>query len=158
MAKQKHLLIFLLYLGHSMFNAQKGKKTYAVIVGIICFCFIVGAVYFWVATRSLVSTTGEYQAVFLSNGQVYFGRIEKQNRKDIILTHVYYLQVQGQLQEKTTDRTLSDQPDLSLVKLGSELHAPQDAMYINRDHVLFIENLKEESRVVQAIQSYQQKI
>ena len=44
--------------------------------------------------------------------------------------------------------------NLSLVKLGNELHGPEDAMYINMDHVLFTEELKEDSRVVDAVKRY----
>ncbi len=46
------------------------------------------------------------------------------------------------------------QGELSLVKLGNELHGPTDAMVVNRSHVLFVEDLKEESNVVQAIANY----
>ena len=43
-----------------------------------------------------VLSTGQtsWQAVFLTNGQTYFGRIVKENAKSIILKNVYYLQMQ----------------------------------------------------------------
>jgi len=46
------------------------------------------------------------------------------------------------------------QGELSLVKLGNELHGPTDAMHINRDQILFIEDLKDDSNVFQAITNY----
>src|ERR1700743_2242299 len=39
--------------------------------------------------------TSEYQAVFLTNGQVYFGKLANLNNKYVTITDVYYLQVQS---------------------------------------------------------------
>ncbi len=41
-----------------------------------------------------------------------------------------------------------------LIKLGEEVHGPEDAMIINRDQVLFYENLKPGGKVSQLIQNY----
>jgi hypothetical protein len=102
-----------------------------------------------------------WQAVFLSNGQVYFGQIKKSTEHEIVLTDIYYLQVidkplqQGQVGE---DGAPAGQPqtqqELTLTKLGTELHGPTDQMNINRDHVLMTEELREDSKVVTAIDAY----
>jgi hypothetical protein len=39
----------------------------------------------------------------------------------------------------------------SLVKLGEELHGPEDEMVINNEHIIFTERLKADSQVVSAI-------
>src|SRR3989344_3357102 len=39
------------------------------------------------------ASASEWQAVFLTNGQVYFGKIAKDSQKEIILRDIYYLQV-----------------------------------------------------------------
>jgi hypothetical protein len=88
----------------------------------------------------------KWQAVFLSNGQVYFGHLSYERRM-YILRDIYYLQAPQDLQSLPTTPTAS----LNLVKLGEELHGPEDAMYIDRDKVMFWENLKDSSRVVEAI-------
>lgn len=90
----------------------------------------------------------QYQAVFLTNGQVYFGKASVS--KDVVkLTDIYYLQVQQSVQPADKDKNAESQ--VSLAKLGDELHGPDDAMYISRDQVLFWENMKDGSKVVQAI-------
>lgn len=94
---------------------------------------------------------GKWQAVFLSNGQVYFGNLEKDTDKEVILTNIYYLQVTTALQP--ADSTQAQQ-GLSLVKLGNELHGPKDEMSINKAHVVFIEELKTDGKVVTAINQY----
>lgn len=90
-----------------------------------------------------------YQAVFLTNGQVYFGKVVRRCDKEIRLTDIYYLQ-----NDKQGAEAVANGQDMKLIKLGNELHGPQDMMYINRGHVLFIEDLKPDSRVVKAMQQY----
>lgn len=92
--------------------------------------------------------TDAYQAVFLSNGQVYFGKIVSRGWKTINIQDVYYLQVKN----IPTSSVSSD--DLSLIKLGNELHGPEDGLEINWQQVLFIETLRHDSRVVSAIEKY----
>jgi hypothetical protein len=91
-----------------------------------------------------------YQAVFLNNGQVYFGNIHSLSNKYIDLQNIYYLQTNN----GATDQQASSNTNVSLVKLGCELHAPYDQMVINRDQVIFWENLKDSSQVVKAIADY----
>jgi hypothetical protein len=99
-----------------------------------------------------------YQAVFLTNGQVYFGNLSGTAGDYATLKDIYYLQVtqpplQGSQQQGQTQA--QQQAQLSLVKLGNELHGPVDEMKINRDQILFYEDIKEDGRVMQAIREYQ---
>ena len=47
--------------------------------------------------------------------------------------------------------------NLDLVKLGQEIHGPEDVMNINVDHIVFWEKLKDSSPVVQAILRYEEQ-
>lgn len=93
------------------------------------------------------------QAVFLNGGQVYFGRVKTLNSKYMRVSDIYYLRVNQQVQpdQENQQRT---QNDISLVKLGCELHGPQDQMVINRDQVIFWENLKDDGQVAKAVAEY----
>lgn len=91
--------------------------------------------------------TGLY-AVFLTNNQVYFGRIDKESSEKLWLKNIYYIQP-----AKEGDKA----DDISLLKLGNELHGPEDMMEINRGQVMFVEKLKDDGKVAKAIQAYQQK-
>lgn len=95
---------------------------------------------------------GQYQAVFLNGGQVYFGKIGDYTGKYLTLNDIYYLRVNQQVQPGQT--TAQAQNDVSLAKLGNELHGPEDKMVINRSEVQFWENLKEDGQVVKAITEY----
>jgi hypothetical protein len=84
-----------------------------------------------------------YQAVFLRDNQIYFGRLKDIDSRYPILEEVYYVRLESE-----------DIASGRLVKLGqTEPHDPQDQMIINRDHILFWENLKPDSQIVQTIRN-----
>ena len=97
----------------------------------------------------------QYQAVFLSNGQVYFGHLKSPESGNPVLEDVYYLQ--SNQQNPQQGKQAEQQNQLSLVKLGNELHGPETKMVINRDQILFWENLKDSGKVVQAIKENKKK-
>ena len=92
------------------------------------------------------------QAVFLNGGQVYFGKITGLDDKSIRVSDIYYLRVNQQVQPDGSAST-SNQA-VSLVKLGCELHGPQDSMVINQSQVIFWENLKDDGQVAKAVAEY----
>lgn len=107
-----------------------------------------------VKTASVSTVDGsKYQAVFLTNGQVYFGKLTDNGGDYIKLTDIFYLQQQDQskVQQKSSS---TDQSNLTLIKLGKELHAPADEMNISRQQVLFWENIQDSGKVKQAIDDY----
>jgi len=111
---------------------------------------LVAAFYFVIYRRGF--SRADYQAVFLSNGQVYFGKMTNKNAGYVVMKDIYYLQLKRPLQEQKPGEQA--QPDLTLIKLGNELHGPLDRMEINKNHVLFVEDLKDDSKVVTAIMEY----
>ena len=90
------------------------------------------------------------QAVFLNNGQVYFGNIDTLNSNYLKLSNIYYLRVNQQVQPGQQ----ANQNDVSLAKLGCELHGPQDQMVINRNEITFWENLKGDGQVAKAVSEF----
>ncbi len=108
------------------------------------------------STGSAAVDENGYQAIFLTNGQVYFGRLDDINSQYVKVNDIYYLQVQQTDGKKLQEGDNNANPQISLAKLGGELHGPQDTMYISRDQILFWENLqgKEKSKVVEAIEKY----
>lgn len=98
--------------------------------------------------------SGQYQALFLTNGQVYFGKLKSVDSSYVRLTDIYYLQVQQTVQPKDNNAQNAQNQQVSLAKLGGELHGPEDTMYVSRDQVLFWENLKGDGKVAKAISDY----
>ncbi len=85
-----------------------------------------------------------YQAVFLENKQLYFGHLKNPDSLNPTLYDVYYVQV---------DDTAPRAERNKLVRLGAtEPHGPQNEMILNRDRILFWENLRPDSPLVKTIQ------
>ena len=95
--------------------------------------------------------TKQYQAVFLTNGQVYFGKITDLNNKYLVLKNVFYIENNASNASTTTNQNAN----YTLRKLGTtELHLPEDMMVVNRETVTFWENLKDTGQVVTKIGEY----
>ncbi len=135
-----------------MNKTAKGILYIVLIIAVIaCALYMTKGFGLWKNAGSGIEKN-KYQAVFLSNGQVYFGKLNMTGNKTATLDDIYYLQVE-QVQPKTDETTSNNK--LTLIKLGNEIHSPEDKMYINTDQILFIENLKDEGKVAQAIKKYQ---
>lgn len=151
-------------------RGEGGQKKSSWLKGLITLIIIIivisGGIYLITGFTGISAPGGgdlkfktNWQAVFLTNGQVYFGKIGKITKDLVILKDIYYLQVITRpLQRSQEGTTPSEAPQqeqqLTLIKLGNEIHGPRDEMIINRDQVVIIEDLKEDSRVVQAINDY----
>jgi hypothetical protein len=94
-----------------------------------------------VSHHSAVSFEQTYQAVLLSNGQVYFGRLEGFGTENPVLREVYY--VQSGLNDQK-------QPTNILLKRGKEWHGP-DRMYLNPRQIIMVEPVGPTSRVYELI-------
>ncbi len=99
------------------------------------------------STTATDQKSSGYQAVFLTNGQVYFGKLSDSAASYATMKDIYYLQVtqppiQGSQQDAASQAQAQAQQQLSLVKLGNELHGPVDEMKINRDQILFFKNIQ----------------
>lgn len=88
-----------------------------------------------------------YQAVFLTGGQQYFGKLAYRG-DHYLLSDVFYLSAPDQGQTPDPNRPLQ------LLKRGKELHGPKDPMIIPGNEVVFIENLRDDSDVVVAIKRF----
>ena len=95
----------------------------------------------------------KWTGVFLTNGQAYFGHYYDGPGGYARLADVYYV-LATQLQSQ--DPKVAPQTQLSLQKLGSEIHGPEPAMRISKEQILFLEDLRADSPVVQSIRALKQ--
>ena len=137
------------------------RKPSKVALGVIIILTVAGACCFYRQQMSLAVNKNAYQAVFLTNGQVYFGKLHRSSPGYLRLTEIYYLQVQQPQPDGSpvagADKNAQKPTDSKLIKLGQELHAPEDQMTISKDQILFWENLKSNGKVAQAITNYKAK-
>ncbi len=83
-----------------------------------------------------------YQAVLLSNGAVFYGKLSGYGTSHPVLTNVFYI-------VSKTDPTTKEVTNV-LVKRGKELHGP-DRMYLNANQIVFVEPVGPDSKVAQLI-------
>jgi hypothetical protein len=126
---------------------KKKAGKYVTWVILVVFLLIIGfiAKSLWLQ-RVLPKVNVEgYQAVFLDNGQQYYGHLTNMWSRYPYITDIYYINVQAKDPANPADQKMQ------LVKLGNEVHGPEDAMYLNKEHIVFWENLKSDSEVVKSI-------
>ena len=99
--------------------------------------------------------SSKLQAVFLNTGQVYFGNIKSLNNKYFVLTNIYYLQQANSGSSSTSASKTGS--NVTLVKLGCELHEPYDQMVINSSQVTFWENLQDGGQVAKAVANFEKQ-
>ncbi|TAL14614.1 hypothetical protein EPN95_02320 [Patescibacteria group bacterium] len=121
---------------------------------VIIAVIVMTVLYFMQSATAATIDSSKYQAVFFTNGQVYFGKLQTLNSGYMKLTDIFYLQASSSSTnpQETTTQTATD---VQLIKLGSEVHGPDDEMIINKDQVLFFENLKSDGKVSTSISKYQ---
>lgn len=139
---------------------KKGLPKFKLIALAVAVLLLAGLAFWWMGQQSNVAgqiDKSKFQAVFFTNGQVYFGKLSKVDGDYYKLTDVFYIQ-EAQNTNSGTDSDNPQETDTSqqgsspqLIKLGAEIHGPEDAMIINRDQVLFFENLKTDGKVSDVI-------
>lgn len=83
-----------------------------------------------------------YQAVFLVNGQAYFGEYRDRLGPYAKIENVFYIQQSPQQDESVQTRIL---------RRGSELHAPHPVLLVPKSSVQFVEDLRPDSSIAQFI-------
>jgi len=130
---------------------------------IVALVVVVLGVAGWFAWSNMGSTapgidSSKYQAVFFDNGQIYFGKLQTLNSGYMKLTDIFYLQSQTSDSKTATNPQASSGDssgnNMQLIKLGDEIHGPEDAMIIPKDQVLYHENLKDSGKVAQSIKKF----
>lgn len=99
---------------------------------------------------STPSPTSDFWEVSLDTDQTFYGRLDPKaadKGQYLKLTNVFFYQPGFTVKEGT----------IRLVKVGTELHQPQDVVYLNRSHVVAKQPLSSDSKVVKAIEEYQNK-
>lgn len=123
-----------------LISTAVGLVVLGVVVGILGTGFVADLIKYDKYDKNDFIDPDAYQAVFLTSDQTYFGHLKNINSEYLLLSDVYYVRV-------TQDGSGQ------MVKLGAiEPHGPKDKMIINKEQVLFWENLRFDSQVVKTIQ------
>jgi hypothetical protein len=120
---------------------MRGRSAVAArIFAALLLCVAVFALVRW-WDFGLPGSSAKYQAVFLSNGQTYFGHYINRLGPYVKIESAYYIQQSSQGEDQ--------QAQPKLVRRGSELHAPYPYVLIPKSSILFVEDLLPDSPVAQ---------
>ncbi|PKL31846.1 hypothetical protein CVV43_00105 [Candidatus Saccharibacteria bacterium HGW-Saccharibacteria-1] len=142
---------------HGKFKINKMRLILASVGAILLFALIsLGCLLIYKSNTNSSIDSSRYQAVFLSNGQVYFGKLHTYNSEYMKLNDIYYLQTKTTQDTSSNpqETSTSDQSNVQLIKLGSEIHGPDDEMIVSKNQILFFENLSKDSQVTKSIAKY----
>lgn len=138
-------------------KSRSGKALWIVIVLLVVAVLAAGVFWWMNRENSVVSQINQdkYQAVFFTNGQVYFGKLSLLGDDYFKLQDVYYLRTDSEDSKNPQKTTKQDAGDVQLIKLGTqEIHGPEDEMTISESQVLFFENIKDDGDVGKSISEY----
>ncbi|HVX66375.1 MAG TPA: hypothetical protein VHA11_07230 [Bryobacteraceae bacterium] len=118
----------------------------ALFVGMMTVVIALAAAGFYMVRRAPAAPRLEtrYQAVLLTNGQAYFGKLEGWGTPYPVLRDVFYVQSQTNAETRQVTNVL--------VKRGKEWHGP-DRMYLNASNVVLVEPVNPNSRVAELIRA-----
>ena len=124
-----------------------GWRAARVGIAIAALLLAYGIVHWWDFTIPRVGAQ-HYQAVFLANGQTWFGHYRDRIGPYAAIASVYYVQTKASQE--------SDVPATSqLIKRGNELHAPDPQVLIPKTAILFVEDLRDDSPIAKYMDAQQ---
>ena len=122
---------------------QSRASWLVLLAAIIVAVAVLGAAWLSRCERA-VSFGTAYQAVLLSNSQVYYGHLEGYGTAHPLLREVYYVQ--------SSSNPQTHQQTNILLKRGKEWHGP-DRMYLNPSQILLVEPVGADSKVAELIKA-----
>ena len=128
------------------------------LVVVILAIALIGATAYWLFFRQQAGQVNSaknqnWYAVKLVNGEIFYGQISDTKSDPVVMSNVYY----NYDQTATADgkKEIPQTANLRLVKRGKETYGPSGSMNIIRVQVLYLEPLKADSKVLQAILEYE---
>ena len=105
-------------------------------IGLILAIILLGVLVYATLGNKVNTIKNPYSAVFLRTGDMYFGKLSRFPK--LTLSDVWYLQVSTQ----------EDQTGFNLAKFSDAVFGPKDKIEINRENVVWISKLADDSQVV----------
>lgn len=141
--KQKHFVI----------QALRTRRHLLLAVGVASL-LVIGVV--WLVQQVYQTNlqridSSKYQIVSLATGQVYFGKLQNQTGEYLVLKSPYIEQT-VQSQDKNEDGT-AKATQTTILRVKDMVYGPEDSIALKSSQVTFWQNLRDDSKVTQAIKA-----
>lgn len=122
---------------------------------IILMIIFIGNIIYWLFLNgeevNQPSDNLNWYAVKLINKEVYYGQVYDVSADPVIIKNVYY----NYEQINNEGGDVNETDNIRLVKRGKETHGPSGIMDIIRSQIIYMEELKDDSKVLKAILEYE---
>lgn len=127
-----------------------------VVIGLVI-VLVFGILYFMIFAggKKTEEVKMNWYAVKLVTGEIYYGEIDDTKSDPVVINNVYYNYDQIKDGKVNENYSVDESSNLRLVKRGKETHGPAGSMDIVRSQVVYMEPLKEDSKVLTAIMNYE---
>ena len=138
-------------------NVVISKKNLKKLIVIAIAALLFGAVLGYAVLQN-IRPTGQkidrdgYQAVYTTSGQLFFGKLQNSEGNFLVLKTPYTAQ---DVAPTDADPATPEEADAatSLLPVSSQLYGPDESMAIRAEQVSFWQNLRDDSKVSQAIKA-----
>lgn len=120
----------------------RGKAPFQIIIVVLLLAIVGLLAWDYLRATPAAEFHTDYQAVLLTGGQVYYGKVAGFGTAHPVLTEIYYVQSQVNPETKAVSNIL--------IQRGNEWHAP-DRMYLNPEHIILVEPVGADSHVAKLI-------
>lgn len=125
-------------------------KRIVILSAVILIGFVV---YFLFFNKNKVADNTDsinWYSVKLVDGEIFYGQIEDIASDPIVIKNAYY-----NYDQQKNDNEVNKSDSLRLVKRGQETHGPDGTLNVVRMQILYMEPLKNDSKVLNAILNYE---
>lgn len=143
--KQKHSIVRIFHV-----RRQSLLVVSLLILGVVGLFWLVQRVY---QTSLQRIDASKYQIVTLVTGQTYFGKLQNQTGDYVVLKSPYIEQTVPS-QDKNEDGTTKT-AQTTILKVKDMVYGPEDSIALKTSQIIFWQNLRDDSKVTQAIKTKQ---
>lgn len=130
-------------------NNESFYKRMLILVIFIILIFTAYFLFFHKNNDIAYLDNSNWYSVKLVNEEVFYGQIDDISSDPVFIKNVYYNY------DKDKNENSNETSSLRLVKRGKETYGPDGTMNIVRAQILYMESLKEDSKVLNAILDYE---
>lgn len=139
-------------------STPKKRSNWAaktIVTLLIIIAIVLGGWFAWSAYSKSTNygiDNSKYQAIFLTNGQIYFGKLHAFNDESFRLTTGYVAQAKTETTSGDSDDADTETSGgIVLIRLANETYGPENELFISKQQILHYENLKADSQYAKLI-------
>ena len=126
---------------------QKNNKSWLAIVLSVIIVILIGTLLY--VYNGDLEKEYKYKAIYLDNNQIYYAKVVREDALSIYLDDVFYIQTQQQTipaEDEDEEPQIINVP--ILIHRGDEVHKPEGLLQLNRNKLVAIEEIGEDSEIL----------